>query len=40
LDSRGEVSGVITQEGTDDRVAALVYIAALAPDETETSQSQ
>src|SRR3984893_17952187 len=26
--------------GTDDRVAGLVYIAALAPDETETSQSQ
>jgi pimeloyl-ACP methyl ester carboxylesterase len=24
----------------DDRVAALVYIAALAPDEAETSQSQ
>jgi len=26
--------------GTDDRVAGLVYIAALAPDEDETSQSQ
>jgi hypothetical protein len=26
--------------GTDERVAALVYIAALAPDETETSQGQ
>jgi len=26
--------------GPDDRAAALVYIAALAPDETETSQSQ
>ena len=26
--------------GTDDRVAALVYIAALAPDADETSQSQ
>jgi pimeloyl-ACP methyl ester carboxylesterase len=31
---------LITYAGTDDRVAALVYIAALAPDETETSQSQ
>ena len=31
---------LITHAGTDDRVAALVYIAALAPDETETSQSQ
>ncbi len=31
---------VITAAGADDRVAALVYIAALAPDETETSQSQ
>ena len=31
---------LITAAGTDDRVAALVYIAALAPDETETSQSQ
>jgi len=31
---------VITAAGTDDRVAGLVYIAALAPDETETSQSQ
>jgi pimeloyl-ACP methyl ester carboxylesterase len=31
---------VITSAGTDDRVAGLVYIAALAPDETETSQSQ
>jgi len=30
---------VITAAGTDPRVAALVYIAALAPDETETSQS-
>lgn len=30
---------VITAAGTDDRVAALVYIAALAPDEDETSQS-
>ena len=26
--------------GTDDRVAGLVYIAALAPDADETSQSQ
>jgi hypothetical protein len=26
--------------GTDDRVAGLVYIAALAPDSGETSQSQ
>jgi pimeloyl-ACP methyl ester carboxylesterase len=31
---------LITHAGTDPRVAALVYIAALAPDETETSQSQ
>ena len=30
---------LITHAGTDDRVAALVYIAALAPGETETSQS-
>src|SRR5580693_6248481 len=31
---------VITAAGTDDRVAALVYIAALAVDADETSQSQ
>jgi pimeloyl-ACP methyl ester carboxylesterase len=31
---------LITHAGMDDRVAALVYIAALAPDETETSQAQ
>ncbi len=31
---------LITAAGTDDRVAGLLYIAALAPDETETSQSQ
>jgi pimeloyl-ACP methyl ester carboxylesterase len=30
---------VITYAGTDERVAGLVYIAALAPDETETSQT-
>jgi pimeloyl-ACP methyl ester carboxylesterase len=30
---------VITAAGTNDRVAGLVYIAALAPDENETSQS-
>src|SRR5512138_4000660 len=30
---------VITAAGTDDRVAGLVYIAALAPDENVTSQS-
>ena len=30
---------VITAAGTDDRVAGLVYVAALAPDETETSLS-
>jgi pimeloyl-ACP methyl ester carboxylesterase len=29
---------VITAAGTDDRVAGLVYIAALAPDDDETSQ--
>jgi pimeloyl-ACP methyl ester carboxylesterase len=28
---------LITHAGTDERVGALVYIAALAPDETETS---
>ena len=31
---------VITAAGTDKRVAALVYICALAPDADETSQSQ
>ncbi len=31
---------LITHAGMDERVAALVYIAALAPDETETSQGQ
>jgi len=31
---------VITAAGTDDRVAGLVYFAALAPDSDETSQSQ
>ena len=31
---------VITAAGTDPRVAALVYIAALAPDADETTQSQ
>ncbi len=31
---------VITAAGTDDRVVGLVYICALAPDETETSQGQ
>src|SRR5260370_28119248 len=31
---------VITHAGMDPRVAALGYIAALGPDETETSQSQ
>jgi pimeloyl-ACP methyl ester carboxylesterase len=31
---------VITGAGTDDRVAGLVYIAALAPDIDETSQTQ
>ena len=30
----------ITGAGTDDRVAGLVYIAALAPDADETSQTQ
>lgn len=30
---------LITHAGMDDRVAALVYICALAPDEPETSQS-
>ena len=30
---------LITHAGADDRVAALVYIAALAPEETVTSQS-
>ena len=38
----GHYSGgtLITHAGTDDQDAALVYLAALAPDETETSQSQ
>jgi pimeloyl-ACP methyl ester carboxylesterase len=31
---------VITAAGTDDRVAGLVYISALAPDDGETTQSQ
>lgn len=31
---------VITVAGTDDRVRALVYICALAPDEGETSQAE
>jgi hypothetical protein len=31
---------LITHAGVDSRVAALVYIAALGPDETETSQGQ
>lgn len=31
---------VITAAGTDDRIGGLVYIAALAPDDGETSQSQ
>jgi len=31
---------IITHAGTDDRVAALVYICALAPDEDETAASQ
>jgi pimeloyl-ACP methyl ester carboxylesterase len=31
---------VITAAGTDDRVVGLVYIAAVAPDEEETTQSQ
>src|ERR1700746_1155971 len=31
---------VITAAGTDDRVAGLVYIAALAPDDGETSQKE
>ena len=31
---------IITAAGADDRVGGLVYIAALAPDNDETSQSQ
>ncbi|WP_374970587.1 alpha/beta fold hydrolase [Terrabacter sp. BE26] len=31
---------LITHAGVDERVRGLVYIAALGPDETETSQSQ
>jgi pimeloyl-ACP methyl ester carboxylesterase len=31
---------LITHAGVDERVAALVYIAALSPDESESSQSQ
>jgi pimeloyl-ACP methyl ester carboxylesterase len=34
------VGAVITHAGMDPRVAALVYIAALGPDETETPQGQ
>ena len=30
---------IITAAGTDERVAGLVYICALAPDADETSQS-
>jgi pimeloyl-ACP methyl ester carboxylesterase len=30
---------VITHAGVDERVAALVYLAAFAPDETETAQT-
>src|SRR5256714_2563654 len=38
----GRVSSpvTLTGAGTDDRVAGLVYIAALAPDADETSQTQ
>src|SRR6267143_1008344 len=41
-DSRRHSYGgsVITAAGTDDLVVGLVYIAALAPDADETSQSQ
>jgi pimeloyl-ACP methyl ester carboxylesterase len=31
---------LITKAGTHDRVGALVYIAALGPDENETSQQE
>ena len=31
---------LITHAGVDDRVAALVYLCALAPDEGESSQAQ
>ncbi len=31
---------VITAAGIDDRVAGLVYVAALGPDETETAEGQ
>jgi pimeloyl-ACP methyl ester carboxylesterase len=40
LVGRSYGGSVITAAGTDDRVAGLVYIAALAPDTGETSQSQ
>src|SRR5947208_15619823 len=40
LDGHSYGGTVITAAGTDDRVAGLVYIAALAPDEDETSQTQ
>jgi pimeloyl-ACP methyl ester carboxylesterase len=33
-------SAVITAAGNDDRVAGLVYINALGPDETETLQEE
>src|ERR1700681_2137569 len=35
-----DAAAVTPAAGADDRVAGLVYIAALAPDDDETSQSQ
>ena len=40
LVGHSQAGTIITAAGTDDRVAGLVYIAALAPDEDETAQSQ
>jgi pimeloyl-ACP methyl ester carboxylesterase len=40
LVGHSQAGTIITHAGTDDRVAALVYICALAPDEDETAASQ
>jgi pimeloyl-ACP methyl ester carboxylesterase len=39
LVGHSQAGTIITHAGTDDRVAALVYICALAPDEDETAAS-
>ena len=40
LVGHSSAGSVITAAGTDERVAGLVFIAALAPDSDETSQGQ